>query len=443
MVPLLGVASSLIGTARRVRVSGAWSEPLTIWTCVVAQSGDRKTPALKVSTRTLDHIEKENEFIISDKRLAHETKAQKSKEVLKKWKEDREAAAENGTEPPIMPAEALEPGDFIEPRLYVNDPTIEKLTPLLLARPRGMILIRDELAGLFANMNRYSGGNDRPFWLEAWNGGRYVVERVSGSTVVPHLLVGVIGGFQPDKLSRAFKGDEDGMSGRFLYTWPSTPDYRPLSQEATEFEPELINALTALIRLPAEDAEGNFIPVEKWLDDDAIEEFEAFRQWSDKTKRGLSGLEQQWFVKGETYVLRLTATLSYLAWSISKSDPTSTGYTSITGALEPRTIAKEYMVAAIRLWRDFFWPHAKACLRQIGLSEKHKDARVVLKWIKAHRLTEVSIKDVRRNIFGQKLDAEETERLLDTMAKAGWFKKHTTETAGRPRHRWEVNPQIF
>jgi hypothetical protein len=261
------------------------------------------------------------------------------------------------------------------------------LTPLLLARPRGMILIRDELAGLFANMNRYSGGSDRPFWLEAWNAGRHVVERVSGSTAVPHLLVGVTGGFQPDKLSRAFKGDEDGMSGRFLYAWPSTPDYRPLSRDADEFEPELINALTALIRLPAEDSEGNFIPVEVWLDEDAIEKFEEFRRWSDKTKRGLSGLEQQWFVKGETTVLRLTATLAYMAWSISKSDPTSTGFTSITGALEPKTIGKEYMVAAIKLWRTFFHPHAKACLRQIGLSDKHKDARIVLRWIRAHDLS--------------------------------------------------------
>lgn len=43
-VPLLGVASSLIGTARRIRASRSWSEPMTLWTCIVAASGDRKTP---------------------------------------------------------------------------------------------------------------------------------------------------------------------------------------------------------------------------------------------------------------------------------------------------------------------------------------------------------------------------------------------------------------
>jgi Protein of unknown function (DUF3987) len=66
---------------------------------------------------------------------------------------------------------------------YATDPTIERLAALLQTRPRGMMLIRDKLRGLFANMGRYSKGSDRPFWLESWNGGRHVVERVSGSAV--------------------------------------------------------------------------------------------------------------------------------------------------------------------------------------------------------------------------------------------------------------------
>ena len=68
-----------------------------------------------------------------------------------------------------------------------------------------------------------------------------------------HLLVGVVGAFQPDKLARAFSGDEDGMYSRFLFAWPLAPDYRPLTNEAAEVEPELQSALTALIRLPSED----------------------------------------------------------------------------------------------------------------------------------------------------------------------------------------------
>src|SRR4029077_18841672 len=47
-VPLIGIASSLNGTARRVRASQSWSEPMTLGTCVVAASGDGNVPGLVV-----------------------------------------------------------------------------------------------------------------------------------------------------------------------------------------------------------------------------------------------------------------------------------------------------------------------------------------------------------------------------------------------------------
>ena len=158
-VPLIGVASSLIGTARRVRASRSWSEPMTLWTCVVAASGDRKTPGLNVTLRALDRIEQHTSDAINVARLAHETRRQNAKEAAKEWKVQRKAAldAEPRREPPAMPIEAIDPGNFIYPRLYASDPTIESLAPLLVARPRGMMLIRDELSGFFANMGRYGG----------------------------------------------------------------------------------------------------------------------------------------------------------------------------------------------------------------------------------------------------------------------------------------------
>ena len=444
-VPLIGVASSLIGTARRVRASTSWSEPMTLWACVVADSGDRKTPGLNVTRRALDLIEKNNSATTSAKRLAHWTLAQKAKEVKKQWKQDREAAlkASPPREPPPLPTEAIDPGNFIEPLIYATDPTIERLAALLKARPRGMVLIRDELAGLFANMSRYSGGSDRPFWLEAWDGARHVVERVSGSIVIDHLLVGVIGCFQPDKLARSFAGDEDGMCGRFVYAWPSAPDYRPLTDEAAEVEPELQSALTALIRLPSEDVEGAFTPQTICLSDGARAEFEEFRKWVDNTQRGLDGHERQWLVKGETVVLRLAGTLAYMAWAISLGAPPTNGLDGITGSLEPKTIDKQFMTAAIRLWRHFFWPHARAVLRQIGSSDRHREARRALRWIKVHGKHEVSREDIRREALGQKLDAEQTQGLLDGLEKAGWAKKDTAKTGGRTKHRWAINPRLF
>ena len=447
-VPLLAVASSLIGTARRVRASRSWSEPMTLWTALIAASGDRKTPGINVSLRALALIEKDSEASIRAARLVHETRAQAAKEAAKKWKDDRQAAldAKPPREPPAMPLNAIDPGNFIEPRLYATDPTIERLAALLKARPRGMLLIRDELSGLFANMGRYSGGSDRPFWLESWNGGRHVVERMSGAVIVPYLLIGVTGGFQPDKLARAFAGDEDGMYGRFLYGWPATPNYQPLTNDVSEVEPEIQNALRALINLPSEDADGVFTTQAVPLSEGAVKKFEEYRRTVDKMKRALEGRERQWLVKSESQVLRLAGTLAYLAWGFSLGQPLSHGIEGISRNLEPDTIDEVFMANAIRLVRGYLWPHARAAMRQIGMTDRHADSRRVLRWIRAHGKTEVSREDVRRDALGQKLDAEQTMAVLDALVRFGFLRMTSIASGtmgGRPIQRWQVNPKLF
>ena len=93
----------------------------------------------------------------------------------------------------------------------------------------------DELAGLFLNMKRYHSGSDKEFWLEAWNGGPYPVERKGRPpTPVKYLLVGVVGGFQPDKMVDSFKGSEDGMYARLLFSWPDEAPYQPLALKKVE-----------------------------------------------------------------------------------------------------------------------------------------------------------------------------------------------------------------
>jgi len=223
-------------------------------------SGTGKTPGISVSTRALRFIEKGQEEEITALRRAHETRIEGAKAAQKKWKKEVEEAVEAGTKPPQQPANADNPGPFVRPRIWVSDVTIERLAVLLQARPSGMIVISDELSGWFSNMSRYSNGDDRQFWLEAWNGNAYVVERMGREPVpLDHLLVAVVGGLQPDKLRRSFEGDDDGMYARIGFSWPSEPEYRPLSRDALETDPVLINAFGRLIKdLPVKTEEGSF-----------------------------------------------------------------------------------------------------------------------------------------------------------------------------------------
>jgi len=129
-------------------------------------------------------------------------------------------------------------------------------------------------------------------------------------------------------------------------------------------------------------------------------------------------------------VLRLAGTLTYLDWAMS-------------GGEEPRVIPDCFLKSAVRLVRDYFWPHSRAALRQIGLNERHANGRRVLRWIAANKRTEVSLRDIRRDALNQSLDAEETEFLLETLVKFAWLRRITIPTGGRARHRWLVNPRLF
>jgi len=66
-----------------------------------------------------------------------------------------------------------------------------------------LLLVCDELARLYSNLSKYRG-QDGEFWLQCWNGDHYIVERQGRPPVlIDHLLVGITGGFQPDKIRNA------------------------------------------------------------------------------------------------------------------------------------------------------------------------------------------------------------------------------------------------
>ena len=269
--------------------------------------GTGKTPGLDVTKRALTKIEQDRRSRIGELRRAHESKAEQARAAFKRWKAAVQEAVEKNQPSPPMPADADVPPDFIEPRLQISNATVEKIAVLLKARPRGMLMIVDELAGLFLNLARYSGGSDREFWLEAWNGKYFVVERMGREPVtLNHLLVGMTGGFQPDKLNRSFSGDADGIYTRLLFAWPAESDYKKLTDDVEEVEPEFYNTLTRLIDLPAEQ-DGELIISPISLSADAREAFERFRKYVFDERAALDDRDREWWAKAPAHVLRWPA----------------------------------------------------------------------------------------------------------------------------------------
>jgi hypothetical protein len=433
-VPLFGISSGLIGYSRRVNATASWIQPATCWTALVGYSGTGKTPAHNVTRRAAKLVEQLRKKDEEKRKRDHETKKQAAKAARDTWEKEVRDAIEDGLPPPAMPETAVDPGKYVPIRLIVNDGTIERLAELLQARPQGIVLVRDELAGLFLNMQRYSRGQDDEFWLESWNGEPHTVERMGRMLSVDHLLIGVVGGMQPDKLVASFEGDHDGKDARVLFAWPDEPGWLGLNNDAAEIDTDIYNIISRILMLAEFSQEGELIPRFISLDAEAAGGVAQFAQFAHQEKNAFDGREREWFAKGTAHVLRLANTLTHVEWALT------------TDATKPVIVNKTTMRAAIRLVRDYFWPHARACLRLIGLTERHTDARRALLWIRAKGKTEVSREEIRRDALSQRLDASQTTSLLTALCKSGWLREEVTEPGpqgGKPAHRWLVNPKLF
>ena len=434
-VPMLGIASSVIGVARRVQASTSWLEPCAMWCAIVGYSGDGKTPGLDVTKRALAAVQREKRDAVVELQRKHDSKVEAARAARDAWKKAVKEVVENGGVAAEMPKEALEPGKFVAPRLYVSDGTIERLGELLTARPQGIVRILDELAGMFTNMKRYSGGQDNEFWLEAWNGNAFAVERIGRQLNVDHLLVGVTGGFQPDKLVKAFTGDDDGMYARFYFAWPKPASHNKLSNEIGAIDNNLKAALARLDGLAEFDKEGDLLEKPIKLSALATDEFEAFREFAYRERQYLDGREREWMAKAPAHALRLAGTLCLLDWAWNEK-PTE----------ELTEIEETYVARAVKLVKEYFWPHARAALRLAGLSDRHARAKRVLRWIRAKGFKEVSVQDVRLDALGRTVDEAGAKVVIDALVSACWLRLKVENFAslpGRPALRWEVNTLLL
>jgi hypothetical protein len=59
-LPVLAATASAIGNTRSIHLKDGWDEPSILWTCVVAESGSLKSPAMDKAVKILLHRQEQN-----------------------------------------------------------------------------------------------------------------------------------------------------------------------------------------------------------------------------------------------------------------------------------------------------------------------------------------------------------------------------------------------
>ncbi len=238
-----------------------WVSP-RLWVLLVGPPSRKKTPVIKHALKEIEELQS--------------AAYKKYREALDEYQAAREAfdKKDKNTELP-------EPKPPTRPRRYViSDITVEKLGEILARSPRGLMVKRDELAGWIASMEKYGGkgggGSDRAFWLQAYDGGPYTVDRISrGELHIENLSVSILGGIQPERLAEMHGLTSDGLLQRFLPVMmgPSTlPIDEPGYQENDQFD----TFIRKLIRAE---------PASLIMSDEALPVFKDIQEHIDKLEK--------------------------------------------------------------------------------------------------------------------------------------------------------------
>ncbi|WP_119286341.1 DUF3987 domain-containing protein [Azohydromonas sediminis] len=209
----------------------SWFESARLWVLLLGAPGTAKTPAIRAGMAPLFELHRQ---------------------LVERHEATLAALGEDEPKPP-------------RPAIFTTDPTVEALSDVLVANPRGVIAVFEELDSWLGSHDAYrngGGSKDRGEWLRLFDGGPHQVDRVKrGSVFVQNWGVSIVGATTPAGLKRHAKAlPPDGLIQRFLPvlvrpmgTPTATPGEReciePCRRRLAERMVELFHAPTGVVRL--------------------------------------------------------------------------------------------------------------------------------------------------------------------------------------------------
>jgi len=448
-VPLDFVGISMIcclagATNRRVFVypkanDETWKEALNLGGFVVTESGGMKTPTWKAVMNTLTGVEirmreehAQEMKVYKDRMAAYKLAVTERKARLKGKKtgdveEDSNRVPNEPTEPP--------PGR----RLIINDATPEKMHTMMFQNPEGLLLYRDEISGLMAQMDKPGREAEREMFLVAMNGNDpYSLDRMGRDDVFATMCLSVFGVLQP-KVARDLVSDErntsDGTIARIgLLIWPDeipAEKCKPIDRAADEkAKATFEQAIEAIVWKKAESIKAKFTP-------QAQPAFTAWLENQFQIERGFKGPIRSHVSKYKGLLPRLAAL--YQLADVAAESPKGLGGVDLSGFLP---VDDEHLRCVTRFLEDYLKPHARrayACLRtpfQRSLSSL------------AERLAAGDLEDgftariVYEKGWAGLTKPDEAKDTITSLCEKHWLRPIFKGNAGRgrPSGKYEINP---
>jgi uncharacterized protein DUF3987 len=429
---LLTTASACIGNARWAVPWEGWKEPPVLWAILIGDPSAGKSPALDAVLDPVKVIEGEMADTYKAARQKWEDADEIASLIQAQWKADAKKAVAESDSAPAKPEDADAGRPPVRERIRISDATVEKVAELLAASWRGLLMSRDELSGWLGSMDRYNGGGDRPFWLEAYGGRPYTVDRKSNPepVMVDHLSVSVLGGTQPDKLdSLLVKTDDDGLLARFLTVYPAAvPLARP---KARLDEARLVEGLKRLRSLqPARDEAGHQRPFFVHLTEAAGDALQEFRQQCRNWEAEAEGVFKGHIGKLPGLAVRVACVLAHLDYAASAN------------AMMPTEIDSAHIGRACHLVGEHYRLHAFRAYGASKPTQEIEGARTIGCIIRTEGLIRFKVRDIQHRERAGLKTSRDVKTALKVLIEADWLREVRENSGGRPSITYAVNPKL-
>lgn len=325
---MLSAVASAIGNSIHIRIKGNWVTNSVLYMMLVGRPGLGKTPPLNAIFKPIRQADKQ-EYRKYEKEMQeyHQRQAESKAKSNAATDEDR----------PVLV------------KTIVSDFTPEALMKAHHNNPRGVVILVDEIIGLFNSTNRYNSGQLIEQLLTSFSGSSLDIMRMNNPMPISieHPCINMIGTTQTKLMPKIFqKGyEENGFLDRFLFVLPKSPKIAPWVmtdkdeinksvQTATKWE-KIINKVLS-IEFKTEDGARDITPLIMEFD---LEACKYFYDWWNRNIDAINAIEkdedvESRIMKSTLIVGRLSLVIQVMRWACGESHIQNVDISSVKSAIQ-------------------------------------------------------------------------------------------------------------